>query len=105
MFSLETCLRSMTSTTTSSSITWKAALKLQRELGAASWKRFREDFQMYEKYCQNKPQSESLWRQHAESLFFQVLCLSTASTINGIHFETFRGFPSAENVGGVITEF
>ncbi|XP_026550359.1 proto-oncogene DBL-like isoform X1 [Notechis scutatus] len=65
----------------------------------------REDFQMYEKYCQNKPQSESLWRQHAESLFFQVLCLSTASTINGIHFETFRGFPSAENVGGVITEF
>ncbi|XP_034297499.1 proto-oncogene DBL isoform X1 [Pantherophis guttatus] len=31
----------------------------------------REDFQMYEKYCQNKPQSESLWRQYAESLFFQ----------------------------------
>ncbi|ETE58344.1 Guanine nucleotide exchange factor DBS, partial [Ophiophagus hannah] len=30
-----------------------------------------EDFQMYEKYCQNKPQSESLWRQYAESLFFQ----------------------------------
>ncbi|XP_061454645.1 proto-oncogene DBL isoform X1 [Rhineura floridana] len=31
----------------------------------------REDFQMYEKYCQNKPRSESLWRQCAESLFFQ----------------------------------
>ncbi|XP_053130406.1 proto-oncogene DBL isoform X3 [Hemicordylus capensis] len=31
----------------------------------------REDFQMYEKYCQNKPRSESLWRQYAESLFFQ----------------------------------
>uniref|UniRef100_A0A8C5WYM8 MCF2 protein n=2 Tax=Laticauda laticaudata TaxID=8630 RepID=A0A8C5WYM8_LATLA len=30
-----------------------------------------KDFQMYEKYCQNKPQSESLWRQYAESLFFQ----------------------------------
>uniref|UniRef100_A0A8D0DXD0 MCF.2 cell line derived transforming sequence n=1 Tax=Salvator merianae TaxID=96440 RepID=A0A8D0DXD0_SALMN len=30
-----------------------------------------EDFQMYEKYCQNKPRSESLWRQCAESLFFQ----------------------------------
>ncbi|XP_077165508.1 proto-oncogene DBL isoform X4 [Paroedura picta] len=31
----------------------------------------REEFQMYEKYCQNKPRSESLWRQCAESLFFQ----------------------------------
>ncbi|KAL2304169.1 hypothetical protein Nmel_012911 [Mimus melanotis] len=32
----------------------------------------REDFQMYEKYCQNKPRSESLWRQCSESSFFQV---------------------------------
>ncbi|KFR16109.1 Proto-oncogene DBL, partial [Opisthocomus hoazin] len=32
----------------------------------------REDFQMYEKYCQNKPRSESLWRQCSESTFFQV---------------------------------
>ncbi|XP_059715066.1 proto-oncogene DBL isoform X1 [Haemorhous mexicanus] len=31
----------------------------------------REDFQMYEKYCQNKPRSESLWRQCSESSFFQ----------------------------------
>ncbi|XP_063169803.1 proto-oncogene DBL isoform X2 [Candoia aspera] len=31
----------------------------------------REDFQMYEKYCQNKPRSESLWQQYAENLFFQ----------------------------------
>uniref|UniRef100_A0A8C3P8I3 MCF.2 cell line derived transforming sequence n=1 Tax=Chrysemys picta bellii TaxID=8478 RepID=A0A8C3P8I3_CHRPI len=31
----------------------------------------REDFQMYEKYCQNKPRSESLWRQCSESTFFQ----------------------------------
>ncbi|NXK79274.1 MCF2 protein, partial [Amazona guildingii] len=30
-----------------------------------------EDFQMYEKYCQNKPRSESLWRQCSESTFFQ----------------------------------
>ncbi|KFQ44371.1 Proto-oncogene DBL, partial [Nestor notabilis] len=35
----------------------------------------REDFQMYEKYCQNKPRSESLWRQCSESTFFQVSCL------------------------------
>ncbi|NWU59350.1 MCF2 protein, partial [Dromas ardeola] len=31
----------------------------------------RQDFQMYEKYCQNKPRSESLWRQCSESTFFQ----------------------------------
>uniref|UniRef100_A0A8C4YBP9 MCF.2 cell line derived transforming sequence n=1 Tax=Gopherus evgoodei TaxID=1825980 RepID=A0A8C4YBP9_9SAUR len=30
-----------------------------------------KDFQMYEKYCQNKPRSESLWRQCSESTFFQ----------------------------------
>uniref|UniRef100_K7GFG5 MCF.2 cell line derived transforming sequence like n=1 Tax=Pelodiscus sinensis TaxID=13735 RepID=K7GFG5_PELSI len=30
-----------------------------------------EDFQMYEKYCQNKPRSESLWRQFSDSAFFQ----------------------------------
>uniref|UniRef100_A0A8D2Q3Q1 MCF.2 cell line derived transforming sequence like n=1 Tax=Varanus komodoensis TaxID=61221 RepID=A0A8D2Q3Q1_VARKO len=27
-----------------------------------------EDFQMYEKYCQNKPRSESLWRQFSDSV-------------------------------------
>ncbi|XP_053329711.1 proto-oncogene DBL [Spea bombifrons] len=31
----------------------------------------REDFQMYEKYCQNKPRSDSLWRQFSDSVFFQ----------------------------------
>uniref|UniRef100_A0A8C5P9P9 MCF.2 cell line derived transforming sequence like n=1 Tax=Leptobrachium leishanense TaxID=445787 RepID=A0A8C5P9P9_9ANUR len=30
-----------------------------------------EDFQMYEKYCQNKPRSESLWRQCSDATFFQ----------------------------------
>nr|DBA20934.1 TPA: hypothetical protein GDO54_017665 [Pyxicephalus adspersus] len=30
----------------------------------------KEDFQMYEKYCQNKPRSDSLWRQFADSTFF-----------------------------------
>ncbi|XP_014799645.1 PREDICTED: guanine nucleotide exchange factor DBS isoform X2 [Calidris pugnax] len=30
-----------------------------------------EDFQIYEKYCQNKPRSESLWRQFSDSVFFQ----------------------------------
>ncbi|XP_063793486.1 proto-oncogene DBL isoform X2 [Pseudophryne corroboree] len=28
-------------------------------------------FQMYEKYCQNKPRSDSLWRQFSDSAFFQ----------------------------------
>ncbi|XP_074057918.1 proto-oncogene DBL [Macrotis lagotis] len=31
----------------------------------------RIDFQIYEKYCQNKPRSELLWRQCSESAFFQ----------------------------------
>ncbi|XP_072268344.1 guanine nucleotide exchange factor DBS isoform X5 [Pyxicephalus adspersus] len=30
-----------------------------------------EDFQIYEKYCQNKPRSESLWRQCSDAPFFQ----------------------------------
>ncbi|KFV07085.1 Guanine nucleotide exchange factor DBS, partial [Tauraco erythrolophus] len=30
-----------------------------------------EDFQIYEKYCQNKPRSESLWRQFSDCVFFQ----------------------------------
>ncbi|XP_061607842.1 proto-oncogene DBL-like isoform X7 [Phyllopteryx taeniolatus] len=31
----------------------------------------KENFQMYENYCQNKPRSESLWRQCSDSAFFQ----------------------------------
>jgi hypothetical protein len=31
-----------------------------------------EEFQIYEKYCQNKPRSESLWRQCSDCPFFQV---------------------------------
>lgn len=30
-----------------------------------------EEFQVYEKYCQNKPRSESLWRQCSDCPFFQ----------------------------------
>lgn len=32
----------------------------------------KEDLQIYEKYCQNKPRSEALWRQCGDSTFFQV---------------------------------
>ncbi|KAM4043004.1 putative guanine nucleotide exchange factor MCF2L2 isoform 4-T4 [Anomaloglossus baeobatrachus] len=39
-------------------------------LGRCFLKR-KEDLQIYEKYCQNKPRSEALWRQCAESIFFQ----------------------------------
>ncbi|XP_068137198.1 probable guanine nucleotide exchange factor MCF2L2 isoform X2 [Hyperolius riggenbachi] len=39
-------------------------------LGKCFLKR-KEDLQIYEKYCQNKPRSEALWRQCAESIFFQ----------------------------------
>ncbi|XP_055363751.1 guanine nucleotide exchange factor DBS isoform X4 [Betta splendens] len=31
----------------------------------------KEELQIYEKYCQNKPRSEVLWRQCGDSLFFQ----------------------------------
>ncbi|XP_031430908.1 guanine nucleotide exchange factor DBS isoform X3 [Clupea harengus] len=31
----------------------------------------KEELQIYEKYCQNKPRSEALWRQCGDSLFFQ----------------------------------
>lgn len=30
------------------------------------------DLQIYEKYCHNKPRSESLWRQFSDCAFFQV---------------------------------
>lgn len=33
------------------------------------------DLQIYEKYCQNKPRSESLWRQCSDCAFFQVTLL------------------------------
>ncbi|XP_062869352.1 guanine nucleotide exchange factor DBS isoform X2 [Trichomycterus rosablanca] len=31
----------------------------------------KEELQIYEKYCQNKPRSEALWRQCGDSTFFQ----------------------------------
>ncbi|KAI5614365.1 proto-oncogene DBL-like isoform X4, partial [Silurus asotus] len=31
----------------------------------------KENFQVYERYCQNKPRSEAMWRQCADSPFFQ----------------------------------
>lgn len=48
-----------------------------------------EEFQIYEKYCQNKPRSESLWRQCSDSPFFQVrlpgarLSLARALSLGG----------------------
>uniref|UniRef100_A0A8D3C1S5 MCF.2 cell line derived transforming sequence n=1 Tax=Scophthalmus maximus TaxID=52904 RepID=A0A8D3C1S5_SCOMX len=37
---------------------------------AACFLKRKESFQMYECYCQNKPRSESLWRQFADCAFF-----------------------------------
>ncbi|XP_030648444.1 proto-oncogene DBL [Chanos chanos] len=31
----------------------------------------KENFQVYEQYCQNKPRSDALWRQFSDSAFFQ----------------------------------
>ncbi|XP_057395128.1 proto-oncogene DBL isoform X6 [Balaenoptera acutorostrata] len=33
----------------------------------------KDDFQMYAKYCQNKPRSEAIWRKYSECAFFQEL--------------------------------
>ncbi|XP_072869490.1 proto-oncogene DBL isoform X5 [Chlorocebus sabaeus] len=32
----------------------------------------KDDFQMYAKYCQNKPRSETIWRKYSECAFFQM---------------------------------
>lgn len=47
------------------------------KLGTSNWVIFsgyeqKEKFQVYERYCQNKPRSELLWRQCSDSAFFQV---------------------------------
>uniref|UniRef100_A0A3Q3D1W2 MCF.2 cell line derived transforming sequence n=1 Tax=Hippocampus comes TaxID=109280 RepID=A0A3Q3D1W2_HIPCM len=34
----------------------------------------KENFQMYECYCQNKPRSDALWRQFSDCAFFQQEC-------------------------------
>ncbi|NWH76940.1 MCF2L factor, partial [Piaya cayana] len=41
------------------------------ELLAQCFLKRKEDLQIYEKYCQNKPRSEALWRQCGDSIFFQ----------------------------------
>ncbi|NWJ06973.1 MCF2L factor, partial [Crypturellus undulatus] len=41
------------------------------ELLARCFLKRKEDLQIYEKYCQNKPRSEALWRQCGDSSFFQ----------------------------------
>uniref|UniRef100_A0A3Q4GAK0 MCF.2 cell line derived transforming sequence b n=1 Tax=Neolamprologus brichardi TaxID=32507 RepID=A0A3Q4GAK0_NEOBR len=47
----------------------QSCLETPESVGACFLKR--EKFQVYERYCQNKPRSELLWRQCADSLFFQ----------------------------------
>uniref|UniRef100_A0A9J7Y266 MCF.2 cell line derived transforming sequence-like 2 n=1 Tax=Cyprinus carpio carpio TaxID=630221 RepID=A0A9J7Y266_CYPCA len=41
------------------------------ELVGTCFLKQKEELQIYEKYCQNKPRSEALWRQCGDSLFFQ----------------------------------
>ncbi|KAJ8409457.1 hypothetical protein AAFF_G00228580 [Aldrovandia affinis] len=41
------------------------------ELVGTCFLKRKEDLQIYEKYCQNKPRSEALWRQCGDSAFFQ----------------------------------
>uniref|UniRef100_A0A1A8DRG8 MCF.2 cell line derived transforming sequence b n=1 Tax=Nothobranchius kadleci TaxID=1051664 RepID=A0A1A8DRG8_NOTKA len=48
----------------------QSCLETPERVGACFLQR-KEKFQVYERYCQNKPCSELLWRQCAESPFFQ----------------------------------
>ncbi|XP_036371660.1 guanine nucleotide exchange factor DBS isoform X3 [Megalops cyprinoides] len=41
------------------------------ELVGTCFLKRKEDLQIYEKYCQNKPRSEALWRQYGDCAFFQ----------------------------------
>ncbi|CAI5643137.1 unnamed protein product [Oreochromis niloticus] len=48
----------------------QSCLETPESVGACFLKR-KEKFQVYERYCQNKPRSVLLWRQCADSPFFQ----------------------------------
>ncbi|XP_071193752.1 proto-oncogene DBL isoform X8 [Salvelinus alpinus] len=49
----------------------EGCLETPERVGACFLRR-KEKFQVYERYCQNKPHSELLWRQCSASLFFQA---------------------------------
>ncbi|XP_041930568.1 proto-oncogene DBL isoform X2 [Alosa sapidissima] len=48
----------------------ESCLETPEAVGACFLER-KENFQVYERYCQNKPRSESLWRQYSDCAFFQ----------------------------------
>ncbi|XP_036380812.1 proto-oncogene DBL-like [Megalops cyprinoides] len=48
----------------------EGCLETPERVGACFLER-KENFQVYERYCQNKPRSESLWRQFSDCAFFQ----------------------------------
>ncbi|XP_019123207.1 proto-oncogene DBL isoform X2 [Larimichthys crocea] len=48
----------------------QGCLETPERVGASFLQR-KEKFQVYERYCQNKPRSELLWRQCSDSPFFQ----------------------------------
>ncbi|KAG9272670.1 proto-oncogene DBL isoform X1 [Astyanax mexicanus] len=48
----------------------ESCLEMPEAVGACFLER-KEHFQVYECYCQNKPRSESLWRQFSDCAFFQ----------------------------------
>uniref|UniRef100_A0A6Q2ZEJ3 MCF.2 cell line derived transforming sequence a n=1 Tax=Esox lucius TaxID=8010 RepID=A0A6Q2ZEJ3_ESOLU len=48
----------------------EGCLETPERVGACFLER-KENFQVYECYCQNKPRSESLWRQFSDCAFFQ----------------------------------
>ncbi|KAG5284663.1 hypothetical protein AALO_G00029130 [Alosa alosa] len=57
----------------------ESCLEVPERVGACFLERT-ENFKVYERYCQNKPRSESLWRQCSDSAFFQELLKHSANS-------------------------
>ncbi|KAJ8418841.1 hypothetical protein AAFF_G00003400 [Aldrovandia affinis] len=55
------------------------------ELVGTCFLKRKEDLQIYEKYCQNKPRSEALWRQCGDCAFFQKCRLRAPSLGNRLY--------------------
>lgn len=61
----------------------------------------KEKFQVYERYCQNKPRSELLWRQCSDSPFFQVVTYCVFNMTHS-HIDSMKGLVF---IGGIVLRY
>ncbi|KAF4026818.1 hypothetical protein G4228_018761 [Cervus hanglu yarkandensis] len=47
----------------------------------------KDDFQMYAKYCQNKPRSEAIWKKYSECAFFQELLKYSKDCVGSVELK------------------